>query len=222
MNSDKEPKNKKEPVAISRQAIRRFPYYLEYLKKVDVDDDARISASTMASDLRLYEVLVRKDLAAVSRIAGKPRVGFKVRELIEDIEHFMGYDNLDIAVLVGAGHLGQALLSYRGFKECGLDIVAAFDASRKLHGKAIGGREVFPLDKMRNLCRRLGVKIGIITVPQDAAQQVCDEMVVSGIRAIWNFAPVHLDVPDGILVQQENMAASLAVLSKHLASGVSR
>lgn len=220
---DKDPKREKQPVVISHQAIRRFPYYLEYLKKLkkrDPDENARVSASSMASDLRLYEVLVRKDLAAVSRVAGKPRVGFNVLELIEDIEHFLGYDNLDIAALAGVGNLGHALLSYRGFKEYGLDIAAAFDTNASLHGKAVGDCEVFPMEKMRNLCRRLGIKIGIIAVPHNAAQEVCDLMIESGIKAVWNFAPMHLDVPEGILVQNENMAASLAVLSKYLASEV--
>lgn len=217
---DQEPKREKERVALSHQAIKRFPYYLEYLKRKDAGESATISASSIASDLSLYEVLVRKDLAAVSRIAGKPRIGFKVKELIEDIEHFLGYDNLDIAALVGVGHLGQALLAYQGFDAYGLNIAAAFDSNSSLHGKEIDGHKVFPMEKMRNLCRRLGIKIGIVTVPPHSAQQVCDQLVASGIKAVWNFAPVHLDVPAGILVQNENMAESLAVLSKHLASEI--
>lgn len=206
----------REPIAISHQAIRRLPYYHKYLKNLNAPDDATVSAATIASDLRLYEVLVRKDLAAVSRTSGKPRVGFRVGDLIADIEHVLGYDNHDIAVLVGVGHLGKALLCYRGFEEYGLEIVAAFDCARTVQGKKVDGREVFPLEKLPNLCRRLGVKIGIVTVPQESAQEVCDLLVESGIRAIWNFAPTHLRVPPDILVQSENMAASLAILSKHL------
>ena len=209
-------KNANEPVIMSHQAIKRFPYYLKYLKQLNPEDGDRVSASTMAADLRLYEVLVRKDLAAVSSIAGKPRVGFIVKDLITDIENFLGYNNQDMAVLVGAGHLGKALLSYSGFSEYGLEIVAAFDCDRSLHGEHVGGREIFPMDKMDNLCARLNVRIGIIAVPWSCAQEVCDLMIKSGITAVWNFAPVHLNVPDNILVQNENMAVSLAILSKHL------
>ena len=209
----------KEPIAISHQAIRRLPYYHKYLKNLNLPAEATISAATIAADLKLYEVLVRKDLAAVSSTSGKPRVGFRTGDLIADIEHVLGYDNHDIAVLVGVGHLGKALLFYHGFEEYGLEIVAAFDCAKALQGKKIDGREVFPLEKMPNLCRRLGVKIGIVAVPQESAQEVCDLLVESGIRAIWNFAPTHLSVPEGILVQSENMAASLAILSKHLSEG---
>ena len=209
-------KNANEPVVMSHQAIKRFPYYLKYLKQLNPEGGERVSASTMAADLKLYEVLVRKDLAAVSSIAGKPRVGFVVKDLIADIEDFLGYNNKDMAVLVGAGHLGKALLSYSGFDEYGLEIVAAFDCDRSVHGEHVGGREIFPMDKMDNLCARLNVRIGIISVPWSSAQAVCDLMIKSGIIAVWNFAPVHLNVPDNILVQNENMAVSLAILSKHL------
>lgn len=218
-DADKADKVHRESVAISHQAIRRLPYYHKYLKNLNLADEATVSAASMATDLRLYEVLVRKDLAAVSRTSGKPRVGFRVGDLIADIEHVLGFDNHDIAVLVGVGHLGKALLFYRGFEEYGLEIVAAFDCAKALQGKKIDGREVFPLGKMPNLCRRLRVRIGIVAVPQESAQEVCDLLVESGIRAIWNFAPTHLSVPEGILVQSENMAASLAILSKHLAEG---
>lgn len=211
----------KIPVSISRQAIRRLPYYLRYLKKMDARGEERVSSAALASDLQLYEVLVRKDLATVSRVAGKPRVGFQVRELIEDIEHFLGYDNHNLALLAGVGHLGKALLQYRGFSEYGLEIVAAFDSKRSTIGKKVGDVEVFPVEKMGNLCGRLNIRIGIITVPQVAAQDICDVMVESGIKAVWNFAPTHLNVPEGILVQNENMAASLAILSKHLSEEAS-
>ena len=209
-------KNCKGDIVMSHQAIKRFPYYLKYLKQLNPKDGDRVSASTIAADLRLYEVLVRKDFAAVSSIAGKPRVGFVVKDLIADIENFLGYNNQDVAVLVGAGHLGKALLSYRGFDEYGIEIVAAFDCDRSLHGEQVGGREIFPMNKMDNLCARLNVRIGIITVPWSFAQDVCDLMIKSGIIAVWNFAPVHLNVPNDILVQNENMAVSLAILSKHL------
>jgi redox-sensing transcriptional repressor len=207
---------KKSQTDISKQAIRRMPYYLKYLKNLDSEGKKHISATTIAADLRFYEVLVRKDLSFVSSVSGKPRVGFVVGDLISDIEHYLGYDCVDRAVLIGAGHLGKALLCYRGFDEYGLEIIAAFDADEKLVGTEINGKEIFHVEKLPNLCPRLNARIGIITVPAHAAQSVCDVLVESGILALWNFAPIHLKIPDEVLVQNENMAESLALLTKHL------
>jgi redox-sensing transcriptional repressor len=205
---------------ISKQAVGRFPYYLKFLNELNLNRQEYVSASMIASSLQLYEVQVRKDLAAVSRRAGKPGVGFPVAKLIDDIKSALHYDNRNRALLVGAGHLGKALLSYRGFDDYGLEIVAAFDVDPSLHGEKINGKTIFPLEELSSLCDRLNVKIGIITVPPDAAAEVCGLLVASGILAVWNFAPAYLSVPDHVLVQNENMAASLALLSKHLAEKV--
>jgi redox-sensing transcriptional repressor len=201
---------------ISRQAIGRFPYYLKFLNGLNQERIESVSASTIAAALQLYEVQVRKDLAAVSRSAGKPGVGFRVRSLITDIKHALRYDNFDEAVLVGVGHLGKALLSYQGFNDYGFEIVAAFDTDPALQNTEFHEKSIFPLEKLNNLCKRLGVKIGIIATPADTAAEVCNLLVASDILAIWNFAPIHLNVPEHVLVQNENMAASLALLFKHL------
>jgi redox-sensing transcriptional repressor len=207
---------KETPVSISRQALQRMPYYLQSLRTA-LDSGAEIiSAPTVASQLGLNEVQVRKDFASVSNIAGKPKTGFQTRELIAAIESCLGYDNSNEAVLVGAGSLGRALLSYRGFEAYGLSIVAAFDVDPNLSGGEISGKQVLPMSKLPSICQSMNIHIGIITVPASQAQAVCDALVGSGVLAIWNFAPMHLNTPEGILVQNENMAASLAVLSKHL------
>lgn len=202
---------------VSRQTIQRLPYYLKYLQDLGYDPDARVSACAIAASLNLSEVLVRKDLAAVSSVAGRPRLGFSVPKLITDIEYALGYHNRNATILVGAGHLGKALLSDRGLAAYGLEIVAAFDKDRGLYGKEVGGHVVLPMKKMPALCKRLKVRIGIITVPANAAQQVCSWMVECGVRAVWNFAPTLLCVPEDVLVQNENLAASLVMLTKHLA-----
>ena len=119
-------------------------------------------------------------------------------------------------VIVGAGKLGQALLAYRGFPQYGLNILAGFDDDPALSGKEIAGKKILPMEKLPDLCHRVGVHIGIITVPGEHAQRVCDQLIESGIQAVWNFANAHLQVPEGILVQNENMAVSLALLSNHL------
>ena len=187
--------------------------YLSYIQGLPEDAPKNISATTIAEALQLNDVQVRKDLASVSS-SGKPKVGYNVKDLIAELEAFLGYNDIDNAVIVGAGSLGKALLNYSGFKAYGLNIIAAFDLCEE--PTEFQGKTVFPIAQLGSFCRKVNVHIGIITVPASSAQEICDLLVNSGIRAIWNFAPVHLVVPDGILVQNENMASSLALLSNHL------
>lgn len=200
---------------ISRATLKRLPTYLSYLKALPADATANISATALAAGLHMGEVQVRKDLALVSD-GGRPKIGYNREHLIADIENFLGYGNSNDAVLIGAGKLGRALLGYGGFAEYGLNIVAAFDANDTLIGTTNGGKPIMHLSRLGEVCQRYKIKIGIITVPAEYAQGVCDLLIENGILAIWNFAPKHLNVRDGILVQNENMAASLALLCKHL------
>ncbi len=204
--------------SISKQTLMRLPLYLNYLK-THASGEKNISATQIAAALGLNQVQVRKDLAAVTA-GGRPKTGYVTDELIRGIAQFLGYDALNRAVIVGAGRLGRALLGYDGFSGYGLEIVAAFDSNPQMTGE--DGKTILPMEKLPGLCKRMGVKIGIITVPAAAAQTVCDVLIESGIRAIWNFAPVHLNVPAHVLVQNENMAASLAVLGKHLSEMATR
>lgn len=200
---------------ISKATLKRLPTYLAYLKSMPADAAVNISATALASGLSMGEVQVRKDLALVSD-GGRPKIGYNREHLIADIESFLGYGNTNDAVIIGAGKLGRALLGYGGFAEYGLNVVAAFDANDALIGTTNGGKPILHISRLGEFCRREKIKIGIITVPADYAQQVCDLLIENGIMAVWNFAPKHLVVPDSILVQNENMAASLALLCKHL------
>ena len=204
-------------ISISRQTLQRLPGYYHYLKGLSHNDIKNISAPTIAKALHLNEVQVRKDLASVSISGGKPKKGFDIAELLQSIERYLGYDNLNDALLVGVGQLGKALLSYKGFESYGMRIVAAFDNNPNMVNTNVGGKKILPVSKLGELCRRMNVRIGIITVPTAGAQQVCDVLIANGVLAIWNFAPVHLQVSENIVVQNENMAVSLAILSKRLA-----
>ena len=199
---------------ISKAVLKRLPGYLTYLKSLPENKATYISATTLANALGMGEVQVRKDLAAVSD-GGRPKVGYLRKDLINDIEQFLGYDNTTDAVLIGAGKLGQALCGYSGFSAYGLNILAAFDSVPTLDHTA-EGTPIYPMYQLPVFCKANKILMGIITVPASQAQNVCDQLIESGIKAIWNFAPTHLDVPDHILVQYENMATSLAVLSMHL------
>lgn len=199
---------------ISKSVLKRLPGYLAYLKSIPDGNATYISATALANALNMGEVQVRKDLAMVSD-GGRPKIGYLRERLIEDISQFLGYDNTTDAILVGAGKLGQALMGYKGFAAYGLNILAAFDTEPSITATD-AGKPVFSMAQMGSFCRENSVLMGIITVPAAHAQQVCDQLIACGIKAIWNFAPTHLDVPEHILVQNENMATSLAVLSMHL------
>lgn len=201
---------------ISQQTLKRLPYYLNFLNELKMNGITQAASPQIASALGYNDIQVRKDLASVSRSPGRPKMGFMVSELIDDIEEFLGYRNTNDAILVGVGCLGRALLGYKGFQSYGLNIAAAFDRDDSKIGTEVDGKHVFSLDKLSDLCKRLNIHIGIITVPAGSAQDVCNLLVSSGIKAVWNFAPVRLKVPEGILVQNENMAESLALLSQHL------
>ena len=199
---------------ISKSVLKRLPGYVAYLRTLSDDPSPYISATALANALGMGEVQVRKDLAMVSD-GGRPKIGYLRESLIEDIEQFLGYDNTTDAVLIGAGKLGQALLGYNGFEAYGLNILAAFDAKPTANATE-DGKPIYSMDQLESFCRANKVLMGIITVPIQYAQEVCDQLITCGIKAVWNFAPTHLDVPENILVQNENMATSLAVLSMHL------
>ena len=198
--------------SIPKATLGRLPQYLEYLRSLP-EIRRTISATAIAKALSLGDVQVRKDLAAVSG-AGKPKIGYETDKLIADIESYLGYQKLTNAVLIGAGKLGRALLDYDGFEDFGVKIVAGFDCNETALKK--GTKDILPIRDIGDYCRKHDIKLGIITVGQGSAQEVCDKLVESGIEAIWNFAPVTLKVPSGILLKQENLALSLAYLNNRI------
>lgn len=201
---------------ISKNQLQRLPFYLSYLRNKCSEGVEYISSPQIAAGLGLSEEQVRKDLALISRSCGKPKTGRCVETLILDLEEYLGYRTTNKAIIIGAGHLGCALLAYQGFAKYGLDIVAAFDNNIEKIGMKISDRNIYSLDSLEDVCSTCDVSIGIITVPAAAAQEVCNRLVRMGVKAIWNFAPIKLDVNDSVIVQNENMASSLAVLSTKL------
>ncbi len=199
---------------ISKSVLKRLPGYVTYLRSMPREGSPYISATALANALGMGEVQVRKDLAMVSD-GGRPKIGYLRESLIEDIEQFLGYDNTTDAVLIGAGKLGQALLGYSGFEAYGLNILAAFDTN-PMAESTDDGKPIYHISQLEGFCRTNKILMGIITVPASQAQEVCDKLIACGIKAVWNFANTHLEVPEHILVQNENMATSLAVLSMHL------
>ena len=197
--------------SIPKATLGRIPLYIQYLRELPEGAGSTISATKIARGLSLGEVQVRKDLAFVSG-AGKPKIGYDRLQLIGDLERHLGHDGFTNAVLVGAGKLGRALLDFDGFEEFGVRIVAGFDCNEKAI-RTSGAKSVLSINELDGYCADHNVKIGIITVGQGSAQEVCDKLVSAGIGAIWNFAPCALDVPEGVVLKQETLALSLAHLN---------
>jgi redox-sensing transcriptional repressor len=201
---------------IPQPSLKRLPQYHHYLVDVAAKGTIRISCSAIGRDLGFVPVQVRKDLQYTG-IIGKPKTGYSVVELIQAIEHFLGWNNVNEAFLVGVGNLGTALLGHERFTKFGLRIVAAFDTDQNKIGQKNYKKSVLPLKKLSGLAPRMSILLGIITTPAEAAQAVADEMVKGGIQAIWNFAPVKLRVPEHIIVHNEDLYSTLASLSWKLA-----
>jgi len=199
---------------VPRATLGRLPEYLAYLKSVR-EEKPNISATGIARALGYGDVQVRKDLGSVSGI-GKPKTGYDTAELIMQLESFLGQNGRRQAILVGAGKLGRALLDYEGFSDYGLEISAAFDIKNTAVEYSGSGKPIYPMAEMERFCRENRIRIGIITVPREAAQEVCDRMVKSDICAIWSFAPGPLQMPETVLLKQENLALSLAHLNMQI------
>lgn len=202
---------------ISVQTIRRLPQYLRIFYNLHAYGRELVSSTVIAQGTHLLPIVVKKDLQAVGA-PSKLRAGFKVAGTIEVIEKFLGWNNLNKAFLVGVGHLGAALLGFAGFKNHGLEIVAAFDTAPEKVGHRVHDIPVYHTAQLASIIAQENLKIAVLTVPAAAAQGITDTLLSADIKAIWNFAPVHLDVPQHVIVQQEDISSGLAELCAKLKS----
>ncbi|HNX36862.1 MAG TPA: redox-sensing transcriptional repressor Rex [Candidatus Cloacimonadota bacterium] len=201
---------------IPTSTLKRLPQYLEVLKQFTRAGLKDVSATKIAVFADLHQTLVRKDLSYTG-ITNIPQNGYNIRKLSRAIEALLNWSDTSSSYLVGVGHLGSALLGYQEFSQRGLNIVAAFDNDTSKIGSTIHGVPVYSVLDITSMAPLHGIRIGIITVPPEAAQLVADLMVHSGVKAIWNFTPHKIHVPSDIIVEYVDMFASLAVLSRRLA-----
>jgi len=211
--SNSEINKKSNPVP--EPTLRRLPGYLFFLQKIKEEGLLNISAPVIGKSLNCDPTQVVKDLAFTG-IKGKPKVGYNTYELIHALEDFLGFNRTNEAFLVGAGNLGSALMAYQEHQSLGLKIIAAFDVDNNKIGRLIGGIHVLEYNKLFHLADRLNVKIGILTTPNHAAQDVAEDMVNCGIKAIWNFTSANLVLPDKVIVQNTSMTSYAAVLLRRL------
>ena len=200
---------------VPEPTLRRLPWYLAFAKLVLKQGESYLSSTQIARNISVDASMVAKDLSYV-KISGKTRVGYDVKELVAVLESFLGFTNSHKAFLFGVGSLGGALMHDNGLEQFGLEIMAGFDVKYELSGTSINHIPIHHIDRFVELQKQTGVNIGILTVPVDKAQMVSEVMVAGGIKAIWNFTPYRIVVPDNIVVQNTSIYAHLAVMFNRL------
>jgi len=199
--------------------IRRLPTYLRILRDLSSKGKEFVSSNQLAEVVNIDSILVRKDLV-LTGIVGTPRIGYHISDLIRSIEDFLGWGDPLNAFLIGAGHLGTAILGYKEMSNYGHKIVAAFDKDPRIIDQSIHGVRVFNIARAPELLKELNVRLAILTVPAEEAQEATDLLVEAGIQGIWNFTSANIDVPDGITMHKEDLISGLAVLSVKMARRV--
>lgn len=202
-------------------SVQRLPSYLRLIKSVRECGETAISCTRIAEEFGQTSVQVRKDLA-ITGITGRPKIGYQIADLVEAIEEFLGWNVTTHAFLVGVGNLGSAILNYEGFASHGLNVVDVFDANPKLLGTVVNGRVIRPVadipERAKILREKTGktLDMGVITAPAHAAQSVADLLVRAGARAIWNYAPIQLELPDDVVCENVKLSESFAVLTNRM------
>jgi len=199
-----------------KPALRRLPAYLRCLHALHKEHETWVSCTYLAEHLNMESSLVRKDLAYTG-VSGRPKVGYEIALLTHAIERLIGWDNRQDAFLAGVGNLGRALLGHLEPTLHGLNIVCGFDSDPEKHLTEVRGKMILPMSKLPDLARRMHIDIGVVTCPASAAQEVAELMVNCGMRAIWNFTQTHLQLPEDIIVENVDLASSIAVLLTRLA-----
>ncbi len=200
---------------VPEPTLRRLPWYLAYAKLCAAKGEIYLTSTQIAREIAVDASLVAKDFSYVN-ISGKTRVEYEIRTLVESLEQFLGFSQCHKAFLFGVGSLGASLLHDNGLEQYGLEVVAGFDVKYELAGTQIARKPIHHISHFAELQRQTGVNIGILTVPINCAQEVADLMVAGGIKAIWNFTPFRIKVPDEIVVQDTSMYAHLAVMFNRL------
>ena len=196
---------------ISMAVIKRLPKYYRYLEELMKNDVDRISSKELGEKIGFTASQIRQDLNCFGDF-GQQGYGYNVKELYNQISSILGLDRGYEAALVGAGNIGQAVSNYSRFENLGFQITAIFDANPKLIGMRIRNVEIMDIDEMSSVLDKHKIDIGIICVPRKNAQSVADELIKGGVRAIWNFAPVDLIVPDYVKVENVHLSESLLTL----------
>lgn len=205
---------------VPEPALRRLPWYLSYIKLLKKKGQTHVSSTQIAKKINVSSTQIAKDLSYV-KVSGKTRVGYEISVLIDVLEQFLGFTSQHRAVVLGVGSLGGALLSDSGLEQFGLRIIAGFDVSDGVIGCKINDIPVYNIDNFAEHNKEIDADIAILTVPPDNAQDVADFAIKNGIRAIWNFTPFRIRVPEHIVLQNTSLYAHLAVMFNRLSVNAS-
>lgn len=200
---------------VSVQTIQRLPRYYQYISYLRKQGVKYVSSLRLSQQTYVEATQVRKDLTSIGH-SGKPKVGYEIPLLMATIEDYLGLRDIEDAVLVGVGHLGTAIVQYSGFVNYGLRIKAVFDADPVKIGTHIQGRVIQDYANVEQYVEDNKIMIGILTLPAAGAQEAANRLVEAGIKAIWNFAPINLTVPNDVIIKNENLAFGLAILKHRL------
>ena len=200
---------------VPEPTLRRLPWYLSVCRLLKQQGEQYVSSTRLSKETNIVASQIAKDLSCVN-IVGRTRVGYEIDNLLSVLEDFLGFTRVHKAFIFGAGRLGSALLNDKGLRQFGLEVVAAFDTNPRVVGNNVAGIPVFHINELEAKMKRYDVRIGILTVPIDRAQEVADKMVVWGIKAIWNFTPLRIRVPDNIVVQNTSLYAHLSLMFNRL------
>jgi len=203
------------PQEIPLPTLQRLPEYARYLTNAIARGIGYVSSKQLGDAAAVPPAQVRKDLSFLTA-SGRPGVGYPAAQLANQLNELLDLGREKWAALVGVGNLGRALAVYRGFVARGLHIALLFDNDPSKIGLKLGRREILAMDRFVDFVSPQSIRVGLLCVPAGSAQEVADTMVESGIRAIWNFAPLHLHVPSHIHVKNEDLSAQYAVLSYHV------
>lgn len=204
-------KEDREYIVFPKATLERLQLYQRILSE---EKKEYISSEEIGKKLDIPPEQVRKDLSYLE-YKGKPKVGYHVKSLLEELNKLFGLNKNVKIIIVGAGNLGTALTNYPGFEKYNIEIVGIFDNDPNKIGKKVGDLVVLPMDFIKRVIDRFNVEIGVICVPEESAQEVAELLINNGIRAIWNFAPTILKVPKNIIVRNEDLTKGLLTL-KHL------
>ena len=197
--------------------IERLPLYYRCVQKLATKGVDVISSKDLGNMIGIPSTQVRKDLSYYGEF-GRRGVGYEVDNLIKNLQKILGLDESWELLLVGAGNLGHALVNYGGFKKLGLNINYALDIDEDKIGKNLGEAEIHQIDQLEEIIAENDINIAILAVPDENAQQVADRLIDAGIKAIWNFVPVRLNVPDDIEVRDEDLSIGLISLTYYLSN----
>lgn len=203
------------PDLLPEPTLRRLPWYLAHLSNLRRSAVEYVSTTRMAEALDVDPSQIAKDLSFLG-IRGKTRIGYRVAALESALRDYLGFDKRHNAIMMGVGSLGAALIADNGLQRYGLNIVAGIDINPKLVGTALSGVRIFDASAAERLIRELDVKIGIIAVPVESAQHTADILAAAGIKALWNFTPVRIRVPEGVVIANTSIYSHLAVMYNRL------